>query len=514
MARLTILCTVATVTLQSVVFTAHAMSWYDAVGALATDPVAQVDNMRDAAAKDGAKMRAVVNAVVSEYDKIGAGSIAQQCLDASRIVQIAESRTGWKEIVFLIAVIVSLAVALFITKVIASMFNIAVAKLLWIPIGLCVAGVVALFYALRRASKHKMAVAAGVALSALGVVSVVDPVRHAFFDVVAALLIWFTSIYVPFVLAIVGAVGILLVIMLVFNSLCPSVGSFIGTIVKNLVALAVIPFVGGIVFLLIMSVVAPRVDKYTGGGSSKGGVASTVAGVPFTSYPKDVRQTATEIARVAEASYDASLPDGTMASNTFLARAAKEVNLKSWDERSGMLETKAGLVAQVIKHKTGWFGSETAVVFRGTASLKDVKEDIEQYYGVGEQRQYKEAASLVRSVRETVGGPIVVLGHSLGAGQAQYALAMNAGGNNIRGIGFNAAGLSAERMADAELQEGGSSVVAAGLFAHIRMDNDPVSSMGTLLGNVVTVSPGAAKGLASHSISALVDAMEAASGLR
>ena len=142
--------------------------------------------------------------------------------------------------------------------------------------------------------------------------------------------------------------------------------------------------------------------------------------------------------------------------------------------------------------------------------MKDAKEDIEQFYGVGRQQQYKEAAALVRAIRETTDGPVVLLGHSLGAGQAQYALAMNVASGQMRGVGFNAAGLSAERISDAELQEGGSSIAAAGAFANVRMDNDPVSSAGTLLGNVVTVESGGAKGFSSHAISTLAAAMERA----
>lgn len=327
----------------------YAASWYEAAGALAADPAADVEDEQDTTSDDGAKMRATVESVVSEYDKIGVRDIAQQCLDASRIVQIAESRTGWKEMVFIVAVIASLALALFITKVLASTFNVAVAKLLWIPIGLCVAGVIALLAALRKAGKLGMAVSAGAALSALGVVSAVDPVRHAFFDTVASLLIWFTSIYVPFVLAIAGVAGMLLVIMILFKTLCPSVGSFIGTILKNLVALAVIPFVSGLVFLLIMSVVAPSVDKFTGRKTSDDDRSIIVAGTPFTSYPKGVRETAAEMARVAEASYGAPLPAGTKSAKAFLtSEAAKEINLKSWDEHSGTLVTKSGLVAQIL----------------------------------------------------------------------------------------------------------------------------------------------------------------------
>ena len=54
------------------------------------------------------------------------------------------------------------------------------------------------------------------------------------------------------------------------------------------------------------------------------------------------------------------------------------------------------------------------------------------------------------------------------------------------------------------------SIAAAGAFANVRMDNDPVSSAGTLLGNVVTVESGGAKGFSSHAISTLAAAMERA----
>ena len=501
---------VAVTILMGVAADVRATSWYEAADVLAIDPSALTDDGLGQKNADGANMREKADAIVAEYDKIGAGEMVQQCLDASRIVQIAESRTGWKEVVFLVAAFVAFTVSLFITKIIASMFKIAVAQLLWIPIGVCVAGIVALFVALRRASKYKMAVAAGAALSALGIVTVVDPVRHAFFDTVAWVLMLFASIYVPFVLFVIGAAGVLLALMILFNNLCPSVGACIGWVLKNLVALAVIPFVSCIVFLVIMSVVTPSVDKLAGGEQSDGG-ASAVAGVPFASYPRNIRQTAVEMARVANDSYGGPLPDGAEPSTAFMTSPSiRNVDLRSWDASRAALETKSGLVAQVFKHKTGWLGSEMVVVFRGTASVKDLFEDGKQFSGLGEPRQYKEAAALVRAVLEAHDGPVVLIGHSLGAGQAQYALAMNVGSGKMRGVGFNAAGLAAELISDAELREGGSSVAAAGAFANIRLDNDPVSSAGTLLGNVVVVESGGSKGISSHSMLTLIAAMERA----
>ena len=161
--------------------------------------------------EEAERLRQTMRAIVAEYEKIGAGELAQQCIDASQIVQIAENPTGWREMLFLLAGLVSLLAALFITKVLASMLKVEIAQLLWIPIAGCIALLVGLFMAIRAAKKQKVAIATGVALSAAGVISFVDPIRHAFFGIVADVFVIFTAWYVPLVVVAFGIVGLLIV---------------------------------------------------------------------------------------------------------------------------------------------------------------------------------------------------------------------------------------------------------------------------------------------------------------
>ena len=125
------------------------LSWYDAAGALAAGV-----GTPSATHEEAEKFRETMRAVVAEYDKIGAGELAQQCIDASHIVQIAENPSGWREILFLLAGLVSLIAALFITKILASMFKVEIAQLLWIPIAGCIALLVGLFVAIRAAKRR------------------------------------------------------------------------------------------------------------------------------------------------------------------------------------------------------------------------------------------------------------------------------------------------------------------------------------------------------------------------
>ena len=151
------------------------------------------------------------------------------------------------------------------------------------------------------------------------------------------------------------------------------------------------------------------------------------------------------------------------------------------------------------------------MVFRGTADAKDGLEDWRQLFGERHAPQYVDAAALVRLVRESTDLPLVVLGHSLGGGQTQYGVAMNQGGGDIRGVGFNPAGLSSNSVRDIEMRRGeGDSVRSAQSLAMIRLDNDPISTAGVLLGRVVFVASGGIRGLAAHSITTLAEAMEMA----
>lgn len=484
---------------------AQGASWYETAGVLAGTTEEPIGGPKG---EDGVRMRETVEAVVFQYDRIGAGELARQCLDASRIVQIAEHPTGWREMLFLIAGLASLTAALFITKLLAEMFKVEVAKLLWIPIALCVALLGAAFYAVHQAKRRKVALAAGVALSAAGVVSVVDPVRHAFFGAVASAFLWFTAWYVPMAAAVAGLAGLLFVASLLLKHL--GAGGFVPFMLRNAVGLVAIPAVCALVFLAILGVVGPWFDAHVGtfAGGEGGERAERLAGVPFPTLPKKARVAAVEMARAAEAVYDRQLPAGAKPSGSFLVKARAAGVAGRWDGATAVFETASGLVAQVYRRRTGWGGQETVVAFRGTASAKDGLEDWRQLFGGGEARQYEEAARLLRAVRETEDGNIVVVGHSLGGGQAQYALAMNADLGGMRGIGFNPAGLSGVSLDAVEERNGGNAAAAAGAFATVRLEDDPVSTAGIFLGRVVVVGSNGAQGAAAHSITTLAREME------
>lgn len=545
----------------------------------------------EASAKEEAeRLRQTMRAIVAEYDRIGAGELAQQCIDASRIVQIAENPSDWHEILFLLAGLVSLIVALFITKILASMFKIEIAQLLWIPIAGGFTLLVGLLMAIRAAKKRKVAVATGIALSAAGVISFVDPVRHAFFGIVTDAFVIFTAWYVPLVM-VAGTIMFLLIIVFF---LCKSMGGGFGAIgaflLRNTIGLIVIPGICAVLFLAILSVVEPWFTGHAGelaaawkdetyvsqpdiksetadlellrqrgleverdfetlirevrrlssesetemhdwhdvwhrpvieteGQPTTGETAPSPSGaspfgnggaVPFAAYPRDVRRAAAEMARAAEGVYDGRLPRGAKPFDAFLPKWKQEaVSAHEWNGETGILSTQSGLAAQVFLHRVGWHGYEMVVVFRGTASAKDGMEDWRQLLGNGHSPQYAEAAALVRAVRASTDLPLVVFGHSLGGGQTQYAVAMNQGSDDIRGVGFNPAGLSANSVRDIEMRRGeGDSVRAANSLAIVRLDNDPVSTAGMLLGRVIVVDSGGIRGLAAHSIMTLAEAME------
>ena len=544
--------------------------------------------------EDAERFRETMRSIVAEYDKIGAGELARQCIDASRIVQIAENPSGWREILFLLAGLVSLIAALFITKILASMFKVEIAQLLWIPIAACIAVLVGLFVAIRAAKKRKVAVAAGVALSAAGVISFVDPVRHAFFGIVADIFLIFTAWYVPIVASVISLAGLLFVFLVLLKHLGGDwLGSVVLFVLRNAIGFVAIPGVCAFLFLAILSVVGPWFEGHAGelattwedgqslrqsevsgasaswnplrlkadeeerefenisrliGRSSseseseahawsnghEGRVAGTdaaahvpngeagrqsggysrldVGATPFSAYPREIRKAAVEMARAAEGVYHGTLPRGAKPFDGFLGHSEMQsIKGRTWNRRTGTFSSQSGLVAQVFQRRTGWRGAEMVVVFRGTADAKDGLEDWRQLFGERHAPQYVDAAALVRLVRESTDLPLVVLGHSLGGGQTQYGVAMNQGGGDIRGVGFNPAGLSSNSVRDIEMRRGeGDSVRSAQSLAMIRLDNDPISTAGVLLGRVVFVASGGIRGLAAHSITTLAEAMEMA----
>lgn len=213
---------------------------------------------------EGEKIRNAVSSVIVRFDKIGLGNFAQQCFDASRIVQIAENPNGWRELVFLMSGLIALIISLFVTKVLASMFNVEVAKLIWIPIGACVAMLIGVYMALKTAEKHKKIAAGAIALSAIGVVSIIGPIRQAFFDFTAWVFIWFAGWYVPLCSFATGLGILIFVFSILGKHLDGGFGSIGSIILRNAIGIIVIPFVCAFVFLGIISVFGPWFDANIG----------------------------------------------------------------------------------------------------------------------------------------------------------------------------------------------------------------------------------------------------------
>ena len=493
-----------------------ATSWYDTAGALTAGGAAGVSGgdakraAREASIREDAiAFRQKMDAVVAQYDRISpeAGNLARQCIDASRIVDIAEHPTSFREIVFLAAVAIALIVSLFVTKILASMFKIEIAKLLWIPIAFVGGVLVACYATIRMATKRKALLAAGVAVSAAGAVSAIDPLRHGFFEFVANVLLAFSAWYVPLALTAVSLAGLLFVASLVIKNLGGG-GSWCTIVLRNVAGFVAIPAVCAVVFVGIMSFTTVHFVNLPESGHD---AVQPAQARSFASFPKSTKSAAAEMARAAEGVYHDRLPAGTSPFGGIpdCARMAG-LRLKSSNPATATFSTDSGLVAQVVRRKTGWGKEETAVIFRGTDSGADVREDFKQYFEIFGTRQYDEAAALLRAVCASTDGPIVVFGHSLGGGQAQYALAMNIESGRVRGVGFNSAGLSPRSIGAIEARrKDGDSVRVAASFAQVRMENDPVSTEGIQLGNIVEVPANGVPGVSAHSISALAGAMEA-----
>lgn len=111
-------------------------------------------------------------------------------------------------------------------------------------------------------------------------------------------------------------------------------------------------------------------------------------------------------------------------------------------------QSQPDFVAQVFS-----WNRKTVVVFGGTATIADWVEDYQQFRGETPP-QFRLAADLVRAVCETTPNEeIVLLGHSEGGGEVQYALVKNnlvylRGTHRLSGVTFNA-----QRLSDRTLTE-------------------------------------------------------------
>ncbi len=492
-----------------VVSVCNASSWYVTAGALAEGAaLAQVGNTKLAGGQDradaekAAEQKKNLSKTVSELDKIGGGDVAQMCIDASHLDDIIENPTGWREIYFIVAGLVALIVSLFITKGLATLCKVEIAWLLNLPIIGCIWLLKELWELVKMAKKNKVALAAGLALSATGAVTLIDPLRHSIVSTIISFSTYLASLYASLVMYVASAFGLAVLVVLFHKP----TGMFL---IRNLIGIVAIPFCCAIIFVLLLAMAGPFFESK----AEELDAALTKEGaIDFSIFPKKIKKVATEMARASDAVYSGRLPKGAKPFNGFLSHPSiSSIPGHSWNTSNGLFETESGLVAQIYTRDTSLFKDEMVVVFRGTWGWKDIEEDYKQLFTKVNPQQYTEAAKLVEAVGQSTTLPLVVLGHSLGGGQAQFALGMNQERERMRGVGFNQAGLSPSSIQKIEERRyEGDSLRAAQSTALIRLKTDPVSTAGTMLGCLITVPSGGITGPKAHSITTLIAAMEKA----
>ncbi len=228
----------------------------------------------------------------------------------------------------------------------------------------------------------------------------------------------------------------------------------------------------------------------------------------FTKMPRDTQRQVKHWADVLSLSYKGAnvppsnlqLPDGY----ELLADEEMPQSLAMfYDDTSGLIQTPSGCKALLMKS-----GDKLAVVFAGTEGEKKsdigrggtMQADFVQRVG-GFSSMYRDASGITRLLLEhNPDKKMDLVGHSLGGGQAQYALATNADedSHRMRGWTFNSAGLSASTLGAIE-----SSRVekVQDLVINTRVDGDPVSPgsrmgerfKGVLLGRTWTLKRAGAR---------------------
>lgn len=171
----------------------------------------------------------------------------------------------------------------------------------------------------------------------------------------------------------------------------------------------------------------------------------------------------------------------------------------------------SGFNAMLFKDASG----NIVLGYRGTEGLTapgDLWTDAAQVIGTDGKptSQYQAAADLLKSVlaNAPTDKSIVVTGHSLGGGLANFAMAANdLDGRDVKGYTYNAAGLSTETLGYIEKHNPGGILAASGATTNVRNEGDPVSYVVAHIGLMYEVTnPDGV--IAAHGIGCLVGNLE------
>lgn len=135
-----------------------------------------------------------------------------------------------------------------------------------------------------------------------------------------------------------------------------------------------------------------------------------------------------------------------------------------------MSSAKSGFHARLYSHETQGY----VLAFRGTDEARDWVANGRQGLGMG-TRQYNQATELAESVaRATAGRPLVITGHSLGAGLAAIA-ALRVG---VPAVTFNAAGVHSSTLESFGIpRESGRTASQTGHIRRYTVDNDILTAL-------------------------------------
>ena len=163
----------------------------------------------------------------------------------------------------------------------------------------------------------------------------------------------------------------------------------------------------------------------------------------------------------------------------------------------------SGFQAEIFKDPVT---KRLTLAFRGSEPLDfaDWGTDALQALG-GDTTQYAAAAKLLGALLANTTEPIDVVGHSLGGGLAQYAMASNDCQGRVEGYTFNAAGLSDDTVASLSPER---IAAAAEHLTNVRVQGDIVSFVGSHIGNIFDVEKASGTGNA-HRIETVITSLNA-----